>query len=58
MLQSMTAATNDAVAAVLKEQPQIPGNLINVAGCQRTRLQKMLKDAVYSLFLSMGSTGF
>jgi len=48
---------NDAVAAALKEQPQIPSNLINVAGRQRTRLQEMSKEAVlYSLFLSLGST--
>ena len=57
MLYLTTAAVNDAVAAALKEQPQIPSNLINVAGRQRTRLQEMSKEAVlYSLFLSLGST--
>jgi hypothetical protein len=57
MLYLTTAAVNDAVAAALKEQPQIPSNLINVAGRQRTRLQEMSKEAVlYSLFLSLCST--
>ena len=37
---------NDAVATALKQQPEIPSNLINVAGCQRTRLQGTAKAAV------------
>ena len=56
MLYVTIAAVNDAVTAALNEQPQTPSNLINVAGCQRTRLQEMLKEAVYSPLLSMGST--
>ena len=35
MLCLTTVAVNDAVAKALKEQPQIPSNLINVAGRQR-----------------------
>ena len=33
LLYLTTAAVNDAMAAALKELPQIPSNLINVAGC-------------------------
>ena len=36
MLNMTDVAVNDAVAMALKEQPQIPSNLINVAGRQRT----------------------
>ena len=55
MLYLTTAAMNDAVAAAYKEQPQIPSNLINVAGRQRTRPQEMSKEAVpYHQFLSTG----
>ena len=52
-----TAAVNDALATALKRQPAIPGNLINVAGRQRTRLPEMVQEAaLYSLFPSMGTT--
>jgi hypothetical protein len=57
MLRTANAAVNDAVAAALKEKPEVPSNLINLAGRQRMLLQKMAKEAVlYSLFLSMGVT--
>ena len=57
MLQLTTAATNEAVAAALKEQPQTPSKVVNVAGRQRTRLQEISKEApLYSLFLLIGST--
>ena len=46
MLYLMNIAVNDAVAAALKEQPQVPSNLINVAGRQRTRLQEVSKELV------------
>ena len=58
MLRTANAAVNDAVAAALKEKPEVPSNLINLAGRQRMLLQKMAKEAgLYSLLLSMGCFG-
>ena len=57
MLCLTTAAVNDAVAAALKDKPEVPSNITNAASRQRTRLQEMSKEAVlYSLFLFMRST--
>ena len=48
----MNAAVNRAVAAALKEQPQIPSNLINVAGRWCKRPWEMSKEsALYFMFL-------
>ena len=53
-----TAAVDDAVAAAFKEAPEVPSNLIHLAGRQRMLLQKMAKETVlYSLFLSRCITG-
>ena len=43
MLHLTTAAVNDAEAATLKEQPQVPSNLIDVAGRRRTGRQEMFE---------------
>ena len=57
MLRTANAAVNDAVAAALKEKPEVPSNLIDLAGHQRMLLQRMAMEAVlYSLFLSRGIT--
>ena len=46
-----TAAVNDAVTAALKEQPQAPSNLINVAGRQRIRFFFLHNACVHLLGL-------
>ena len=57
MLGTTNDAVNAAVVAALIEKPEVPSNLINLAGRQRMLLQKMAKETIlYSLFLSMGAT--
>ena len=57
ILRTANAAVNGAVTVVFEEKPEVPNNIINLAGRQRILLLTMAKEVVlYFLLLSTGVT--